>query len=115
VRSNASLGWEHGNLGLTWGLRYFSAVKERCLGAEDYPNECSHPDQRAPWFSGTRDYNRRGSVTFHDVQARYSLPWDATVSIGANNVFGRQVRPCTASRVPTSPTTVATTSAVSST
>ena len=27
------------------------------------------------------------SVTFHDVQVRYSLPWDATVSVGANNVF----------------------------
>ena len=27
VRSNASLGWERGNLGLTWGLRYFSAVR----------------------------------------------------------------------------------------
>ena len=90
VRSNASLGWERGNLGLNWGLRYFSAVKERCLDAATYPGECSHPGQRAPWFSGSRDYNRRGSVTFHDVQARYNLPWDATVSIGANNVFGRQ-------------------------
>ena len=29
----------------------------------------------------------RGAVTFHDVQVRYSLPWDATVSVGANNVF----------------------------
>ena len=44
----------------------------------------------APWYSGSRDYNRRGSVTFHDVQARYTLPWSATISIGANNVFARQ-------------------------
>lgn len=90
VRSNASVGWERGDFGLSWNLRHFSALKERCLDAGDYPDECSHPGQRAPWFSGTRDYNRRGSVTFHDVQARYNLPWDATVSIGANNVFGRQ-------------------------
>ncbi|WP_223494335.1 TonB-dependent receptor domain-containing protein [Stenotrophomonas indicatrix] len=90
VRSTASLGWEQGNVGLTWSLRYFSAVKERCLDAKDHPDECSHPDQRAPWYSGSRDYNRRGSVAFHDVQARYNLPWSATVSIGANNVFARQ-------------------------
>lgn len=90
VRSNASLGWEQGNVGLSWSLRYFSAVKERCLDARNQPDECSHPDQRASWYSGSRDYNRRGSVTFHDVQARYNLPWNATVSIGANNVFARQ-------------------------
>ena len=90
IRSNASLDWQRGDFGLNWGMRYYSAVKEQCLDARTQPDECSHPNQQAPWYSGSRDYNRRGSVTFHDVQARYALPWDATVSIGANNVFGRQ-------------------------
>ena len=30
---------------------------------------------------------RTGSVTFNDVQFRWSAPWDATVSVGANNIF----------------------------
>jgi len=29
-------------------------------------------------------------VTFHDAQIRYKLPWDATVSVGANNVFQKE-------------------------
>ena len=31
-----------------------------------------------------------GSNTFHDVQARWNAPWDATISLGVNNVFGRE-------------------------
>jgi hypothetical protein len=31
-----------------------------------------------------------GSNTFHDLQVRYSLPWDGTVSLGVNNVFDHQ-------------------------
>ncbi len=87
TRSNLSLDWERGNFGINWGLRYYSAVKEQCFSPRLHADECSHPGQQAPWYSGVRNYNRRGSTTFHDVQVRYSLPWDATVSVGANNVF----------------------------
>ena len=87
TRSNLSLDWERGNFGINWGLRYYSAVKEQCFSPRLHSDECSHPGQQAPWYSGVRNYNRRGSTTFHDVQVRYSLPWDATVSVGANNVF----------------------------
>ena len=30
-----------------------------------------------------------GSTTFHDVQFRVRTPWDATVSLGVNNVFNK--------------------------
>jgi iron complex outermembrane receptor protein len=58
-----------------------------CSNIALYPDECSDPGVYAPWYKGARNYNERGAVTFHDVQVRYSLPWDATVSVGANNVF----------------------------
>ena len=87
VRSNLTLGWDMGDFGVSWTACYYSGVKERCLNAKTRPDECSDPGVRAPWYAGTRDYNQRGSVTFHDVQFRYNLPWDATVSVGANNVF----------------------------
>ena len=87
VRSNLTLGWDVGNFGASWTARYYSGVKERCINARARPDECSDPGVQAPWYAGSRDYNERGSVTFHDVQFRYSLPWDATVSVGANNVF----------------------------
>ncbi|HGM5044631.1 MULTISPECIES: TonB-dependent receptor domain-containing protein [unclassified Stenotrophomonas] len=87
VRSNLVLGWDLGNFGVSWTARYYSGVKEQCVDIRAYPDECSDPGVYAPWYKGARNYNERGSVTFHDVQFRYSLPWDATVSVGANNVF----------------------------
>jgi iron complex outermembrane receptor protein len=87
VRSNLTLGWDLENFGVSWTARYYSGVKERCINAKTRPDECSDPGVQAPWYAGSRDYNRRGSVTFHDIQFRYTLPWDATVSVGANNVF----------------------------
>jgi len=87
VRSNLTVGWESGDFGVSWTARYYSGVKERCISARTRPDECSDPGVQAPWYAGSRDYNQRGSVTFHDVQFRYALPWDATVSVGANNVF----------------------------
>ena len=87
IRSNLNLGWELGNFGASWTLRYYSGVKEQCASITLYPDECSDPGVYAPWYKGARNYNERGSVTFNDVQVRYLLPWDATVSVGANNVF----------------------------
>ena len=72
---------------MTWTARYYSGVKETCSNIGLYPDECSDPGVYAPWYKGSRNYNERGSVTFHDVQFRYNLPWDATVAVGANNVF----------------------------
>ena len=30
-----------------------------------------------------------GSNTFNDLQVRWRAPWEATISVGANNVFDR--------------------------
>ena len=87
IRSNLSLGWDLENFGVSWTTRYYSGVKEQCPSIKLYPEECSDPGVYAPWYKGARNYNERGSVAFHDVQVRYKLPWDATVSVGANNVF----------------------------
>ncbi|MCF3500114.1 TonB-dependent receptor [Stenotrophomonas maltophilia] len=90
VRSNLVLGWDVGDFGVSWTARYYSGVKERCLNASRYADECSDPTFLAPWLKSPTAYNERGAVTFHDVQFRYNLPWDATVSVGANNVFGKE-------------------------
>ncbi len=88
LRSNASLTWEKGDLAATWTTRYFSGVKEACLDADELPELCSVPDYSAPDLSGAiSPQNRIGSNTFHDVQVRWNAPWNATVSVGANNVF----------------------------
>jgi iron complex outermembrane receptor protein len=88
VRSNASLSWEKGPLSATWGARYFSSQKEACLSAALFPSECDNPNFRAPDTGGSvRALNKLGSNTFHDIEFRVATPWNATVAIGANNVF----------------------------
>ena len=86
VRSNLNLGWERGSWGISWGMRYYSGLKERC----NFDDLCSLPDYSAPWTGGQRlRLNERPSTTFHDVQVRYQAPWNASISLGANNVFER--------------------------
>lgn len=87
IRSNLVLSWDLENFGVSWTTRYYSGLKEQCVSISAYPDECSDPGVSAPWYKGTRNYNERGAVTFHDVQVRYNLPWDATIAVGANNVF----------------------------
>mgnify|MGYP006198631511 CR=1 FL=1 len=90
MRSNATVGWDLENFGVSWSARYYSGVKEQCLSLLNHPDECTDPSVYAPWYKGSRNYNERGSVTFHDLQFRYTLPWEGTVSVGANNVFDKK-------------------------
>ena len=86
VRSNVNLGWTFGDFGASWTMRYYSSMKEDCY----FDEFCSIPDFQAPWTQGTIvPQNRVGSSTFNDVQVRWNAPWNATISVGANNVLGR--------------------------
>lgn len=96
IRSTLNMGWQMGSFGVSWNARYFSKIKENC--AYITPEECEEIRQgpSGAYVSGTTTpasiLNRRhvvGSNTFHDVQLRWEAPWDATVAIGANNVFDR--------------------------
>lgn len=87
LRSNLSVDWQLGDFGVTYGARYFSAVKDDCYGLEDPDPECNLPDFSAPWTQGSiTPLHRRGSNTFHDLQLSWNAPWDATIAIGANNI-----------------------------
>ncbi|MFC4655912.1 TonB-dependent receptor domain-containing protein [Rheinheimera marina] len=84
VRSNLGLSWNLGDFGVNWTMRYYSSTKERCY----YTDKCSLPDFKADWTNDVvTPYNRYGSTTFNDVQFSYHAPWEARISVGANNVF----------------------------
>ncbi|PTS76003.1 TonB-dependent receptor [Stenotrophomonas sp. HMWF022] len=85
VRSNLNVDWSLGNLGVNWAVRYYSSMKEPC----SYDTECNLPDFNSAYTLG-QPTRKVGSNTFHDVQVRYTLPWQATVSVGANNVFNHE-------------------------
>jgi len=81
IRSNASLEWTLGDFGATWMTRYYSSMKEEC----SYDDECNLPNYVSNGVA--TPLNRVGSSVFHDVQARWNAPWNATVSVGVNNLF----------------------------
>ena len=86
IRSNLSVGWMLNDFGVTWGMRYNSGTKEACTFAE----LCSLPDFQAPDTNGAiTPMNRVGATTFHDLQFKWNAPWNASIAIGANNVFDK--------------------------
>ncbi|MGS1077825.1 TonB-dependent receptor plug domain-containing protein [Pseudoxanthomonas beigongshangi] len=107
LRSNLNVGWERGILGASWSTRYYSGMKEACVyftptgpGAPPVTQPHLECDEITYAPSGTlgpdgrpeSEISRRrnvGSTVFHDVQFRVTLPWKATVSVGANNVFNK--------------------------
>ena len=81
VRSNLSLDWTLADFGATWTTRYFSGMRENCIAGRP----CDEPDYVA--VDGSEVGQRHtGANAFHDVQFRWRAPWDATISVGANNV-----------------------------
>lgn len=85
LRSNASLDWSLGDLGISWMARYNSGLDEACGPGGSL---CTDPDRRTA--DGPAPRNHMGSVTYHDVQARYNTPWNGTVRLGVNNVFKKE-------------------------
>lgn len=85
LRSNLGVNWNLGDFGASWTARYYSGLVESCptfaLSA------CSDPDRRID--AGADPQNRLPSTTYHDVQVRYELPWNGTVTVGVNNVFDK--------------------------
>ncbi len=86
IRSNVSLGWSLNDWTVTYGLRYFSGTREACY----FDERCNLPNFSAPETQGNIDpQNHTGAVTFHDLQVSYATPWNANVSVGANNLFNK--------------------------
>lgn len=102
IRSNFNLSWERGIWGASWMSRYYSSMAENCtyfVPGMNTPNlECNQiqyaptggfvPGTTTP-ASAIRRRNVHGATVFNDLQFRVKLPWDANVSVGANNVFNK--------------------------
>lgn len=87
IRSNLSANWSMGDFGATWSTRYYSGMYENCK----FPataSLCSDPGRRVE--TGAAPRHRLSSITYHDVQARYTLPWNGRVALGVNNLFEKE-------------------------
>ena len=89
VRSNANLDWTYGNFGATWGIRYFSGLKEDCVFDFTGGSECNLPNYVTPGV-GMTPKRQVGAIAFNDLSLRWTAPWNGTFSVGANNVFNHK-------------------------
>lgn len=89
VRSNASLDWNYGDFGATWGVRYYSGLKEDCSFDLNGGAECGLPNYVTPGV-GITPKRQVGGIAFNDLSVRWNTPWNGTISLGANNLFDRK-------------------------
>jgi len=92
-KSNFAVNWELGDWGATWGVRYIKGVQEDCSAAVDPDTQCDNPNgiynEDGLAFNGleqvpTNDFK---DVWYHDIQVRWSAPWNAQIAAGVRNAF----------------------------
>ncbi|GAB2569741.1 TonB-dependent receptor [Dyella jejuensis] len=91
LRNNLTLSWSWHDFGASWTARYFSPYKVDCAldpsnGPTPFP--CTLPNYYAPGV-GPMPQTQIPSITFNDVQVYWNAPWNATFSLGANDIFNR--------------------------
>jgi len=86
VKSNLALDWSLGNWSATFTTRFYSSQKNRCWDVAA-KLECSDPAGKASWGTG---YTRAKEMWYSDLSVGYSLPWNAKLLVGANNVFDKK-------------------------
>ena len=88
LRSNVTADWSRGMFGAMWRVRYYLGIKEACAFDLTGGPECDKPDFVSP-YTGRQPLRTVGATVFNDLQLRMTLPWDAVVMLGANNVLGK--------------------------
>ncbi|MEO7067605.1 MAG: TonB-dependent receptor [Rhodanobacter sp.] len=90
-RANAGVDWSMGDFSASWSMRYYGAFRDQCWDTSD-AGTCNQINyEGVNWGVGA---NRQGASVYHDVQFSYSTPWNASVQVGVNNLFGKE-RPVT--------------------
>jgi iron complex outermembrane receptor protein len=88
VKSNLNFDWSSGNWNATWGMRYYSPVKDECWDVQAGV-ECNMPTFESSWGQGA---NKLGSVSYHDLNIGYKTAWQGHLQLGVNNLFGKKPR-----------------------
>lgn len=92
-RTVATVDWSKGDWGVRWTTRYMSDLYEyncgfllaKCGGDAPASGSASDPGPGPSVFS-----SHTGSYAVHDLNVSWSAPWDARISVGARNLFGKE-------------------------
>ncbi len=87
-RTTANIAWSKGDWTVNWTTRYMSELVEKCR-ASAVVGACNDRGETPSGGLATRN-NYIGAYAVHDVNLGWKAPWDARVSIGARNVFGKE-------------------------
>ncbi|HEY5851040.1 MAG TPA: TonB-dependent receptor [Lysobacter sp.] len=111
IRSNLATRWQKGDVGATWNVRYFSSQDEVCdprYEANGFAYLCTQSDRyigvptdsnsNGVWDgvaggdtidSRKQSTHHIGATTYHDASVFWNSPWNATITLGMNNVFDK--------------------------
>lgn len=88
IRSNFGATWLYNDWSVNWAIRHTSSLTESCVIGEINAGACNNVVTNSDGDVVVADsFNRIGTVFYHDLSASYALPWDATVRVGARNLF----------------------------
>ena len=95
LRSNITTSWQKGDWDAAWAVRYYSAMDESCTGGNYFeygytPQEICNQDVFDSNGNFLRFENHIGSRIYHDVQVGWKAPWNAKITAGARNLFGKE-------------------------
>ena len=86
-RTVATIDWSKGDWSARWTTRYMSDLYEYNCGFLNAKCGGSAPDGAggiSPFSSHT------GAYAVHDLNVSWAAPWDARISVGARNLFGKE-------------------------
>jgi iron complex outermembrane recepter protein len=92
LRSNASINWAKGDWNVQWVTRFVSNLWEPCgTGSLGRTTACNQWESD-PNFGGVGTARRNNIPNYaaHDLNVTWKAPWDASVSVGARNLFGKE-------------------------
>ncbi len=94
LRSNITASWQKGDWDANWAVRYYSDLDDPCNGQNYFeygytPTEVCNDvlDSNGNVLAGE---NHMGARIYHDVQVGWKAPWNAKVTVGARNLFGKE-------------------------
>jgi iron complex outermembrane recepter protein len=92
LRSNASINWAKGDWNVQWTTRFMSNLYEACAAGSNGRVSSCNEWESDPNFGGvgTARRNNIPNYAVHDLNVGWKAPWDATVSVGARNLFGKE-------------------------
>lgn len=88
-RSTLGVNWSKGDFGVQYTARYMSDLEEATGWIWNYVNDPTiNPDTGFPFSYEAPSHV--GSVVYHDLQFSWNAPWNARVTLGGRNIFGKE-------------------------